>query len=200
MMHQSQLPACAVDRFNVLLMSTPTRELENLSIGGDMNRRSRGQQRRRQREHSERQQRQQQPPQLQMLAPAPPTGPSTARATPQTGPSPTGSAASAGGRTEEIRSDSGMIYQIRNLSPHSRQTAAESLVNRDTFLIEQSRKHTDGERSYVAFQLGGGRDSVRIYPPGTRGRRIRCACEYFRLNANSAICGHIYVSFVTSLV
>ena len=91
----------------------------------------------------------------------------------------------------EVQGDSGITYRIRDLTPYSRQTAEESLRNRDRFLIEQSHRI---EGSYLAFQLGGGVSSVRVYPPGNPDRRVTCACDTFRRHGNSIICEHIYVS------
>ena len=162
-------------------MSTPTRELENLNLGDDMERgvsnRVLGQRRRRQRQREEQQQLQQAQRQpFQRLAPAPPSA----------------MLALPGGiePPSQVLGDSGTTYRIRDLTPPSRQTAEESLTNRDRFLIEQSHRI---EGSYLAFQLGGGVSSVRVYPPGDPYRRVTCACDAFRRHGGSIICEHIYV-------
>ena len=166
-------------------MSTPTRELENLNLGGDMHRgnpnRVLGQQRRRARERAEDQQRQQQAQRYPALAPAPAPVPSSR---PSLAPS-------SGGAS--VQGSSGVHYRIRDLTPGMSQAAEDSLSSRDKFLVEYSRSHDDGEASYVAFQLGGGVDSVRIYSPSS-GRGVKCGCNAFRLSEPPATCAHIYVS------
>lgn len=177
-------------------MSTPTRELENLSIGGPMadnpNPRQASQRRRRAQEKAERDQRIQQN--------AARTGPSSAQArssrtamvaaqsdVPVAGPSGT----QASYRTPaRVTGHTGLLYDIHELSPNSRRRALEGL-NSEGFTVDFSmRKDTEGV-VYYAFQLKKP-ISIRISDRAHEPRSVTCSCDEFQ--AGSSPCVHIFVS------
>lgn len=148
-------------------MSLPTRQLQNLSIGGGMNpsTRSQAQRQRRQRERAERQRAAQQ------------------------------QAAEAAQQDEYIESHTGLRYDARQLTLASREAVARGLQS-ESFRVDVSKKHGLQEGySYYGFQVRGGAASVRIDSHvGHPRRRIRCSCEEFHRNEDTAVCAHIYVS------
>ena len=153
-------------------MSAPAQELRNLSLGGTMApmTRSQAQQVRRQRERAERQREragrqrliEQQSAQLS-LSP---------------------------GADGTIPGHHGIMYDVRQLTPRSQQTAVQGLHSAE-FMVDVSREFHDS--SYYGFQLRVA-ESVRVYDPASSNRRITCTCDDFNRNPTTAICAHIYVS------
>ena len=148
-------------------MSTPTRELQSLSIGGTMPPRSRSaaQQERRARERAQRVQATQ------------------LRRTP---------AAIQATSTPPLTGHTGLLYDVRALTPQTRETASKGLSS-DGIFVEFSGKYEGEEGSHCGFQLRGV-SSVRVYGVDGNDRRITCSCDEFRRNPATAICPHIYVS------
>ena len=152
-------------RLSFISMSAPTKELQNLSIGGPMPAmtRSQAQQERRRRERAERQQRLVEQP----------------RAFPSLSPSADGT----------ITGHTGITYNVRQLTPRSQQAALQGLHAAE-FMVDVSREFKDG--SYYGFQLRVA-ESVRVYDPSSSNRRVTCTCDGFNKNPTAAICAHIYV-------
>ena len=181
-------------------MSTPTRELENLSFGGNMaanpNRRVLGQQRRRDRDRAERD--------LARANAAGGRAPDTHTAgdhterlmtqlvpaqedIPVAGPSGTQRSYRSPG---PVTGHTGLVYDIHQLSPNSRPRAAEGLHS-DEFTVDFSmRKDAEGA-FYYAFQLKKP-ISVRISDRSNDTRSVTCTCDEFQ--AGLTPCVHIFVS------
>ena len=193
-------------------MSTPTRELENLSIGGPMatnpTPRQQSQRDRRARERAERE--------ALIRQNTARAGPPVARASssrstlaaaqinvPVAGPSRTqpsyqsrAPAAGPSGTQPSYRTPArvtghtGLIYDIQELSPNSRPRALEGL-NSEEFNVDFSmRKVTEGG-VYYAFQLKKP-ISVRISDGANGPGSVTCTCDEFQ--AGSSPCVHIFVS------
>ena len=180
-------------------MSAPTRELENLSLGGMRqnrnpargapNTRAIAQQRRRARER-------------QGIAPGQPLPPNALNpiAAAQAGPS----QAAPQQRTQGVSTPttavpvsghSGIVYDIQQLSPNSRPRAMEGLHS-DQFTVDHTMGKQNDHEFYYAFQLKKP-ESVRIYDPERDDRGVTCTCPDFQGNRN--VCVHIYVSQASNL-
>lgn len=185
-------------------MSTPTRELEDLSIGENMaanpNRRVQGQQRRRDRERAERD--------LARATAAAGHAPGTPAAgdptrllvsrliaaqpdIPMAGPSGTHRLYQTPG---PVTGHTGLVYDIHQLSPHSRPRAAEGLHS-DEFTVDFSMRKNSGGGFYYAFQLKKP-ISVRISDRSNESRIVTCTCDEFQ--ASLTPCVHIFVSVPSS--
>ena len=153
-----------------ILMSIPTREIRKLSIGGKMpTTRSQAQR--------EKQRRDVGSGQLDII-------PSVES---ETAPSTTQSPSSS-----SIRGRSGLVYDIRKLSPMSTTRASVGLPS-EFIADERSRTFRAGGETYHAIQLNN-RVAIRIYDPTTRSHRVECTCDDFKRTKSN--CVHIYVSLV----
>ena len=173
-------------------MSTPTRELENLTIGGSMmSSRQAGQRRRRQREREERVAHQ---AALRTAAPGTIPGPpysaqgGAQQVVPRAGP--------RGTQTTHhdpvpVLGHTGLLYDVHQLSPNSRPRAMEGLHS-DEFTVDHSMRYRDSSRVfYYGFQLKKPA-SVRIFDPAGRRRSVTCTCDEF--NQSRTPCVHMFVS------
>lgn len=93
-----------------------------------------------------------------------------------------------------IEGHTGILYDVRNLSPAARTRAVEGL-NSDKFTVDHSRKIRSAQGTYYAFQLKKP-ESIRIYDSSNGSRRVTCTCEDF--TQSSYICAHIYVSTLSN--
>ena len=155
-------------------MSTPTRSLENLNIGGmPTTRRSQTQSQ-------------------QQRAGRSTSGRIRARGRGRRGvtdpPAPQ-TASPVGGIQTQIQGSSGLVYDIQNLSPGSSLRAAEGLVSE--LFVDRLRSYGSGSDAYYAFQLKKP-VSVRIHDPAGGARGVECTCEDYQ--QTRSVCAHIYVS------
>ena len=180
-------------------MSAPTRELENLSLGGMRqtrnpargapNTRAIAQQRRRARERQGIPPGQPLPPNALNPLAAAQAGP--ARAAPPQLTQGVSTPATA----VPVSGHSGIVYDIQRLSPNSRPRAMEGLHS-DQFTVDHTMGKQNDYEFYYAFQLKKP-ESVRIYDPERDDRGVTCTCPDFQENRN--VCVHIYVSRVSDL-
>lgn len=162
----------------VLLMSTPTRSFETLNIGGmPTTRRSQTQ------AHQER---------VGRSAGGRHRGRGRGRGDviDQTDSQP---ATPVRGSQTQIHGSSGLVYDIRNLSPRSSLRAAEGLATE--LFVDRLKSYGSGSDAYYAFQLKKP-VSVRIHNPASGARAVECTCEDYQ--QGSLICAHIYVSVTRS--
>ena len=149
-------------------MSFPTRQLQNLHIGGAMTplTRSEAQRQRRQRERLQRQQ-------------AAATNTETTQ-------------------DALIRGHTGLLYNLRSLDTANFQRTAIRGLQSENFMVDISRKHEFTDTThYFAFQLREPA-SVRVFDPtGRSERRVSCSCEAFGEDPSTVVCAHIYVSSTT---
>ena len=157
-------------------MSTPTRSLENLNIGGmPTTRRSQTQSQ-------------------QQRAGRSTSGRIRARGRGRgrrgvTDPPAPQTASPVGGIQTQIQGSSGLVYDIQNLSPGSSLRAAEGLVSE--LFVDRLRSYGSGSDAYYAFQLKKP-VSVRIHDPAGGARGVECTCEDYQ--QTRSVCAHIYVS------
>ena len=155
-------------------MSAPTRELEGLSIGGNMvTARQRGQRNRRARQARENAEKEARAL-TEALRGAPTAGPSGTRVL----------------SPSVISRHSGVQYDVRALSPQSRVQVLEALQSL-AFTVKRTQEIRTNGGVYFAFQLRRPEkpESIRIRDPAAGG--ATCTCAHFRQNI---VCAHIYVS------
>ena len=156
-------------------MSTPTRELEGLSIGGHMaTARQRGQRIRRARQAREKAE-------------------SEARALEEAQRSTT-TAGPSGTRVlrplTRVSGRSGIEYDVSALGPQPRIQAMEALQSSE-FTVKRAQEIRDNGGVYFAFQLKKPEkpESIRVKDPASGG--VTCTCTRFTQNI---VCTHLYVS------
>ena len=156
-------------------MSTPTRELEGLSIGGHMaTARQRGQRIRRARQAREKAENEARALEEAQRS-APTAGPSGTRIL---RPSTT------------VTGRSGIKYDVSALAADSRIEAMEALQS-TAFTVEHAHEIGSNDGVYYAFQLKKPEkpESIRIRNPASGG--VTCTCSRFR---QKIVCAHLYVS------
>ena len=169
-------------------MSTPTRQLGNLSLGG-MTPTTRAQQQARERQTGNRQQNTASGGPLSVV-------PSIERDVPQSQGPP-----STPGHL--IRGRSGLQYSIQRLSPASVPRVTIGLNS--AFEVERSRKReNDDYREYQAIQLNQP-VSIRVLNPNHAVGEpiVSCGCEEYKQEQHRSgipVCVHIYVSLCSQLI
>lgn len=99
------------------------------------------------------------------------------------------------GHMATILSHRGVPYNLRNLSSDARGIAERGLQS-ENLRVDYARMHLRGTDEYFALQLSQ-TASVRIGDPAAGPRRVTCTCEEFKKGQNTAMCGHIYVSYAS---
>ena len=152
-------------------MSTPTREIRNLSIEGKMpTTRSQAQR--------EKQRRSAIGGQTDVIPSIEPEAGSSVAQAPLSSYS-------------LVRGRSGLMYDVQQLSPDSRTRASVGLPS-GFIADERSKTFRAGSDTYHAIQLNN-RVAIRIYDPANGSHRVDCTCDDFK--RIKSICVHIYVSF-----
>lgn len=162
-------------------MSTPTRELESLSMGPMVSTtRSQGQQGRRQREVRAKQSSSQ-------IAGNPGLVPSIES---DAGPSTS---------YQPVQGRSGLLYDVRQLPRNMVERARAGLSSTDYYIV-QDNSHTveAGLQTRHGIQLRRQTakrvrpESIRIYNPGNGSQTVDCSCLYYQ--QIESVCEHQYVS------
>ncbi|KAL8857053.1 MAG: hypothetical protein Q9178_006345 [Gyalolechia marmorata] len=92
--------------------------------------------------------------------------------------------------TGPVQGHSGLIYDLRGMSPQSATQATAGIAA--DFVVDRVHRHESHRGAYFAFQLHRP-ESVRIFDPAERGGHVECTCEEFQ--SSQAICIHIYWLF-----
>lgn len=93
-----------------------------------------------------------------------------------------------------IRSRTGILYDIQQLSNQSRMQAMAAFQT-DDFSIDKSRRVKSDGSYYYGFQIRKEKpESVRIYQPVGNRRNISCSCDESQNSHRT--CVHIFVSVI----